>query len=344
MKKINWGVIGLGNIAQKFLESFSKVKNANLVAIASNNKYKLEENKSKFNINNDFAFNDYEKLIMCNMVDIIYISLPNSFHFYWIKKCIENKKKFLVEKPATLNFQEAINLKSIIENNNLFFAEGFMYRYDPLIIKIIDLIKSNEIGDLLSLESSFGVNILTKKKFLLFKKKRKINKNSRQFSKQLGGGCILDLGCYPTSLTILMASLIKNLDYTNFEIKVLNREIGETDVDINSEAEIIFENGFRSNVKASFKNNLGNNTLVKGKNGEINIKNTFQGIKEIEVSLKNKTYKINRKMNKNIYAIEIENISQNILEQKSTVMYPGMRIEETFINMKILESWRNDEW
>ena len=344
MKKINWGVIGLGNIAQKFLESFSEVKNANLVAIASNDKYKLEENKSKFNINKDFAFNDYEELIMCNKVDIVYISLPNSLHFFWIKKCIENKKKFLVEKPATLNFQEAINLKSIIKNNNLFFAEGFMYRYDPLIIKIIDLIKSNEIGDLISLESSFGVNILTKKNFLLFKKKRKINKNSRQFSKQLGGGCILDLGCYPTSLTILMASLIKNLDYTNFEIKVLNREIGETDVDINSEAEIIFQNGFKSNVKASFKNNLGNNTLVKGKNGEINIKNTFQGIKEIEVNLKNKTYKINRKINKNIYAIEIENISQNILEQKSTVMYPGMKIEETFINMKILESWRNDEW
>jgi predicted dehydrogenase len=343
MKKINWGVIGLGNIAQKFLESFSEVKNANLVAIASNDKFKLEENKSKFNINNDFVFNDYEKLIMCNKVDIVYISLPNSFHFYWIKKCIENKKKFLVEKPATLNFQEAINLKSIIENNNLFFAEGFMYRYDPLIIKLIELIKSNEIGDLLSLESSFGVNILTKKNFLFFKKKKKINKNSRQFNKQLGGGCILDLGCYPTSLTILMASLMKNLDYTNFEIKVLNREIGETDVDINSEAEIIFQNGFKSNVKASFKHNLGNNTLVKGKNGEINIKNTFLGIKEIEVNLKNKTYKINKRINKNIYAIEIENISQNILEQKSTVMYPGMRIEETFINMKILESWRNDE-
>ena len=343
MKKINWGVIGLGNIAQKFLESFSEVKNANLVAIASNDKFKLEENKSKFNINNDFVFNDYEKLIMCNKVDIVYISLPNSFHFYWIKKCIENKKKFLVEKPATLNFQEAINLKSIIENNNLFFAEGFMYRYDPLIIKLIELIKSNEIGDLLSLESSFGVNILIKKNFLFFKKKKKINKNSRQFNKQLGGGCILDLGCYPTSLTILMASLMKNLDYTNFEIKVLNREIGETDVDINSEAEIIFQNGFKSNVKASFKHNLGNNTLVKGKNGEINIKNTFLGIKEIEVNLKNKTYKINKRINKNIYAIEIENISQNILEQKSTVMYPGMRIEETFINMKILESWRNDE-
>jgi predicted dehydrogenase len=343
MKKINWGVIGLGNIAQKFLESFSEVRNANLVAIASNDKHKLEEYKNKFDINKDFVFNDYEKLIMCSKVDIVYISLPNCFHFYWIKKCIENKKKFLVEKPATINFQEAINLKSIIQNNNLFFAEGFMYRYDPLITQMIDLIKSDEIGDLLSLESSFGTNILTKKKFLFFKKKRKINKNSRQFSMRLGGGCILDLGCYPTSLTILIASLIKNLDYTNFEIKVLNREIGETGVDINSEAQIIFQNGFKSNVKASFKHNLGNNTLVKGKKGEINIKNTFLGIEEIEVNLKNKTYKINRRMNRNIYAIEIENISQNILEQKRAVLYPGMRIEETFINMKILESWRNNE-
>lgn len=343
MKKINWGVIGLGNIAQQFLESFSEVKNAKLIAIASNDKYKLEEYKNKFDINKDFVFNDYEKLIMCSKVDIVYISLPNCFHFYWIKKCIENKKKFLVEKPATINFQEAINLKSIIENNNLFFAEGFMYRYDPLITQMIDLIKSDEIGDLLSLESSFGINILTKKKFFFFKKKRKINKNSRQFSKQLGGGCILDLGCYPTSLTILIASLIKNLDYTNFEIKVLNREIGETDVDINSEAQIIFQNGFKSNVKASFKHNLGNNTLVKGKKGEINIKNTFLGIEEIEVNLKNKKYKINRRINRNIYAIEIENISQSILEQKNDVLYPGMKIEETFVNMKILENWKNNE-
>ncbi len=47
MKKINWGVIGLGNVAQRFLESFSEVENANLIAIASKNKIKLEENVKK---------------------------------------------------------------------------------------------------------------------------------------------------------------------------------------------------------------------------------------------------------------------------------------------------------
>ena len=45
--------------------------------------------------------------------------------------------------------------------------------------------------------------------------------------------------------------------------------------------------------------------------------------------------------NKNIFAIEIENISQNILDQKRTVLYPGMQLEESFLNMKILENWKN---
>ena len=171
MKKINWGIIGLGNIAQKILESFSNIKNSNLLAIASKDKLKLDYFRKKFHIKSEFAFDDYESLTKCNEVDIVYISLPNSLHLYWIRKCIENNKNILVEKPATLNFEEAKNLKQMMLNSNLFFTEGFMYRYDPLITKLINLINNDEIGDLLSLDTSFGVNLLTKKKFFFLKKK-----------------------------------------------------------------------------------------------------------------------------------------------------------------------------
>ena len=267
--------------------------------------------------------------------------MPNSLHLHWIVKCIENNKKVLVEKPATLNFDEALKLKQIISNHKIFFAEGFMYRYDPLIIKIIELIKKNKIGELLSLETFFGVNLLTKKKFFFFKKNKKIDKKNRKFNKELGGGCILDLGCYTTSLTILISSLIKNLDINNFKIKVLEREIGETGVDIHSKAQIIFENGFTANVNASYKEDFGNNTIIKGKNGEIHIKNTFLGIEEIKIVLTNENYTIQKKINKNIYSEEIENISQNILDGAIKPTYPAMQLKETCINMKILESWRN---
>ena len=342
MRKINWGVIGLGNIAQKFLESFSEAHNSNLLAISSNDNLKLEKNKIKFGIKNEFAFKSYEKLIQCDHVDIVYISLPNSMHFYWINKCIENEKKFLIEKPATLNLNEAEILKKNLDNKNLFFAEGFMYRYDPLIKEVIDLIENDEIGDLLSMESSFGVNMLTKKKLIFFTKNKKIDENSRQFNKKLGGGCILDLGCYPTSLTILISSLIKNINYNNPRVKVVEREIGETGVDVHAKAQIIYDNGFVSEVKASFKEETENNTIIKGKKGEILIKNTFTGIDEIKVNLGNRNYNINKKLNKNIYSLQIENISQNILDGENKVSFPGMQAYETFLNMEILENWIND--
>ena len=216
-----------------------------------------------------------------------------------------------------------------------------MYRYDPLILKIIDLIKSNEIGDLVSLDSSFGINMLTKKKFIFFKKNKKIDSKSRQFNKELGGGCILDLGCYTTSLTILISSLIKSINNKNFKIRILEKEVGKTGVEIHSRAKIIFDNGCVSNVNTSFKENLGNDTIIRGTLGEIYINNTFLGINQIRVVSKKKNYEIKKNKNKNIYSIEIENISQNILDENNQILFPGVQIDETVLNMKILESWKN---
>jgi predicted dehydrogenase len=342
MQKLNWGVIGLGNIAQKFLEGFFDVRNSNILAVASRNPVKLSKFKNQFKIEDKFLFNNYDDLIHCKDVDIIYISLPNFLHYEWIVKCFENKKKVLVEKPATLNFFEAQELEKIIKKNDLFFSEGFMYRYDPQIQRVIELIKNNEIGNVLSMESSFGVNILTKKKFIFFEKKRKINKNSRQFSKQFGGGCILDLGCYPTSFSLLVSSLVKNIEYKNFKLINLEREIGETGVDIDSKAEIVFGNSFISKVKASFKKNLGNNTIIRGDKGDIIVNNTFLGINDIKIVLKDKTYVIKNTLDKNIFSYEIENISKSVLSGLKQTLYPGMKIEETLLNMKILDSWKND--
>ena len=172
MKKLNWGIIGLGAIAQKFSEAFIQTTNSTLLAISSNNSQKLENFKRQFFIEDRFVFKNYEDLINCKEVDIIYIALPNSLHFQWIKECIKNNKNILVEKPATLNYEEIKGVKDSLKNKNIFFGEAFMYRYHPQIDYILQLIKSDEIGNLISMSSSFGENILTKKKFIFFEKKK----------------------------------------------------------------------------------------------------------------------------------------------------------------------------
>ncbi len=60
---------------------------------------------------------------------------------------------------------------------NNFFTEAFMYLYHPQIKKVLELINTGEIGELVSMESMFGSDILNKKNFFGFKKRKKLNPN-----------------------------------------------------------------------------------------------------------------------------------------------------------------------
>ena len=57
----------------------------------------------------------------------------------------------------------------------------------------------------------------------------------------------------------------------------------------------------------------------------------------------NKTYEIKNLLNDNIFSQEIKSISKSILNGSNEVSYPGMRLEETLLNMKILDCWKNEK-
>ena len=339
MEKANWGIIGLGNIAREFANGFAEAENACIKGIASNNLNRLSEFKNKFNINENYCFSNYQELIECEEIDIIYITLPHSLHYEWIIKSLNNEKNTIVEKPATINFEQISNIKKKFYSKNFFFAEAFMYRYHPQIKKLIQLIKEKKIGNLINMESYFGVNIMEKKTLFGIKRKKKINKKSRLFDKKLGGGAILDLGCYPSSMSLLIASL--KSDFTDVIIKDKNVELFKTGVDINSYAKLVFDNEFMSFIGTSFNKDLGKRTKIKGDIGEIIIEDSWDGNNsKIFINSQNNEI-INIKAKSNIYSYEIEIFSKNFLENNYEIKYPGMKFKETYLNMKILDNWLN---
>ena len=103
---VNWGIIGLGRIANEFASGFKGLSNAKLFSIASKTKENLIEFKKKFDIDEKYCFSNYEDLIACDKIDIIYIALPHNLHFDWIMKCLENNKKVITEKPATSSLND----------------------------------------------------------------------------------------------------------------------------------------------------------------------------------------------------------------------------------------------
>ena len=113
MKKINWGIIGLGSVAKVFVEGFNNTKNATLLGVASRTNDKVKIFKEKYQLKNNFCFNHYQDLIDQNQIDIIYLALPTPFHKEWIIKCLKNNKHVLVEKPAVMNLGEIFEVKKI---------------------------------------------------------------------------------------------------------------------------------------------------------------------------------------------------------------------------------------
>jgi len=342
MKQVKWGIIGLGDIASKFADGFQFTKNARLFAISSKNENKLLEFKNKFQIDENFCFSNYESLLECKDLDIVYIALPHSFHHEWVIKSIEKEKNILVEKPATVNFSQMENIKNNLKNKNIFFSEAFMYRYHPQIPKIIDLLKNKIIGNLVSMESFFGFDALGRRKIFGIKFKKKPNKYDRLFNKELGGGAILDIGCYPVSFSILVASLISKIDFNKIEVLNKKKEIGPTGVDMNSFAELNFGNNFKSEIVVSLTKNLGKKTKIIGTKGELIIEDTWSptNLSLINVTGENKET-IEIQCHNNVYAYEIDALSKCILENKKEPNFPGMTINETLENMKILDKWLN---
>ena len=342
MQKVNWGIIGLGSIAHQFASGFNHVVNAKLLAIASRNNYKINKFKNNFEITQNFCFSDYESLLENNDIDIVYIALPTFLHYEWIVKSLNASKNVLVEKPATINSYEIEKIKKKYYKEKFIFTEAFMYLYHPQIKKLFELIKSGEIGELIFMESFFGKDILNKKSIFGFKKKKKINPKNRIFNKDMGGGAILDLGCYPVSLSTFVASINKKVSFEKIEIFNKNIDIGPTDVDIDSYVNFKFENGFISRIGASFCKNLGHKTQIFGKKGKLIIEDTWTANPpKIILKKENKEEIIfDFDFRENIYSYEIESLSDLILNGKKKDFF-GLTIDDTLQNMKIIDNWKS---
>ena len=160
------------------------------------------------------------------------------------------------------------------------------------------------------------------------------------FNKDLGGGSILDLGCYTISFSLLIASLIVGLDIKNFKLKNIKKKMGLTGVDIEAEADLIFENGFKSKIKSSFQDDY-KDTVIIGEKGSLLIKDVWHGASLIEKKIGKVKTRIFNQESANLYSYQIKNISKSLLENKKKTFFPGFTINDTVLNTEILESWIN---
>jgi len=322
---IKWGIIGLGNMAQKFANSIKETNNAKLVSISSLNEEKLNFFKNNFEIDKKFVFKSYNDLIKCEEIDAVYIATLNNTHLDLIKTCAENKKNILCEKPITLNFEETKIAENYIKKYNVLFYEAIAYYGHAQTKILINLLNEKKIGKILSVDSTFG-----------FKVKR-INPKSRIFNKTLGGGAILDVGSYPISFLNL---IFKNNE--NIKFKNAKGTFCTTGVEDSAEANLIIGNNVNSNIKVSFKENLDNKTIIKGETGSLVLSNPWLPKMKsyIEVNYNSSSYKKFVTSTKSLFGNQIQNVSANIQDNKKNDDFL-VNIQDSLKIMNNLSIWSN---
>lgn len=187
MSKIRFGILSTAKIGTvKVIPAMQQGEFTDVTAISSRTLEKAQAAASELGINN--AYGSYEELLADPEIDAVYNPLPNDMHVEWSIKALEAGKHVLCEKPIGLSSAEGQKLvDAAAQHPELKVMEAFMYRHHPQWQKTKELVDSEAIGPLKTIQSHFAY----------------FNRNADDIRNKVeaGGGALMDIGCYNISLS-----------------------------------------------------------------------------------------------------------------------------------------------
>ncbi|MFT7498858.1 MAG: putative dehydrogenase [Porticoccaceae bacterium] len=264
-RKIKWGIVGCGNIADKFAKDMALIESAELTAVASRNINKATE----FGRNHAAkkAYGSYEELFKDVEIDIVYIATPHVSHAKLSISAMEYGKHVLCEKPLGLNANEVRRMIETSKRTNHFFMEALWTRFNPVFVEVLKRIKNGEIGEVNYINADFA-----------FKSNHSLE--SRVYNLALGGGAILDIGIYPVFLTYALLGNPKKITASSIFQEETGADIQTSMLFDYKKSQAVLYCGFTSNSKMIAK--------ISGTNGEIHIQSRWHEAEEFTI-LKNGT-------------------------------------------------------
>ncbi|GAA1364095.1 Gfo/Idh/MocA family protein [Streptomyces beijiangensis] len=186
---IRWGVLATGGIAAAFTADLLKTAGAEVVAVGSRSDASAQAFAERFKIPR--AYGSWAELAGDEDVDVVYVATPHSAHREAAGLCLEAGRAVLCEKAFTLNAREAEELVSLARQRERFLMEAMWTYCNPLIRRMVDLVRDGAIGEVHTVQADFGIE-------------GPFAADHRLRDPAQGGGALLDLGVYPVSFAQLV--------------------------------------------------------------------------------------------------------------------------------------------
>lgn len=182
-RKVRWGIISTARIAETaFIPAVRQTERGEIVAVASRSRDKAEAFAQKHGIPQ--IFDDYAAMLASDEIDAVYNPLPNTMHAEWTIAAAQQGKHIFCEKPLAATSANAQKMIDACQAAGVLLVEAFVFLLHPQTLKLREVLDSGAIGNLLQAQAhlTFHLNRPT---------------DNIRLNKELGGGGLLDAGCYP---------------------------------------------------------------------------------------------------------------------------------------------------
>ena len=242
---VKWGFLGAGWIANRATApAVHAANNAQLFGVASRDRAR----SAKFEPQN--VYDSYQQLLDDPQIEVVYISLANHQHLEWVTKSLEAGKHVLCEKPLGVNAIEVQAMIDCAQRCNRLLVEAVWTRWHPRFRRIVELVESGAIGEIKSIESQWGF-------------KSEMTENYR-LDPLLGGGALLDIGCYQVNMWVALTRGANDLKINN-----VDRKIGPTKIDLTTEVKAVINDKISAQLMSSFEKDVPQILKIEGSSGTI---------------------------------------------------------------------------
>jgi predicted dehydrogenase len=250
--QVRWGIIGTANIARAVFLPGLRQAGGDASAVAGRDTARAAQFARDNGI--ERSIEGYQNLIDDPDIDALYIPLPNALHAEWTIRALEAGKPVLCEKPLCGTLADTERVLAAAHRTGTLLWEAFSFPFHAQFERVKALVAAGAIGELMEIKSNFHFSIS--------------RPDNIRLSRDLQGGALLDVGCYPVRLG-------GELFGPASESRWAHARWGGHDVDVDTWAVVDYPAGRRLLLSCGFGRSYDTFTTLEGTGGQIHLTNPF---------------------------------------------------------------------
>jgi predicted dehydrogenase len=260
-RSFGWAIVGPGGIANAFADAVGHLDNTHVEAIWGRSADQAARFAARLGRSRPRIFAGLDDLLAAPEIDAVYVATTHDAHLEFTVRCLLAGKPVVCEKPLTPNHASSLKLVELARERNVFLMEALWTRFLPVYAKVEEWLRSDAIGAVKSIHSTFCFA-------------EPFNPASRLFNSERAGGALLDIGIYNLAMTRWVLSRVDG-KCPGIVSRNFIHAYAPTGVEMSVSGQYQFERGIDAQFTCAF-DRIGDNGLrIFGTKGTIVIPERF---------------------------------------------------------------------